>query len=82
MNLTNKDNEFVKIEFLLSGHNEVYQRQIFMFLDVIGTVGGVAGLIFPVIAIFTDMVAEHEFLIKFVKLAFIKREIDDKNSMI
>jgi hypothetical protein len=53
-----------------------------MFLDVIGTVGGVAGLIFPVIAIFTDMIAEHEFLIKFVKLAFIKREIDETSSKI
>ena len=65
--------QFMKVEFIISGHNDFYQRNVMKFLDVLGNIGGVLGLIFPVLNMIMSLYAEHFFVIKFIKMAFIKR---------
>ena len=66
--------EFAKMEFGITGHNDVYERDIIMYLDVIGNVGGILGFVAALLAFFVDPLQEHMFLIKFIKMAFITRE--------
>ena len=47
------------------------------FLDVLGNVGGVLGFFIPIIWFLVQPIAEHWFLIKFVKMAFITRQDED-----
>ena len=68
-----KEPEFLKIDFVICGHNDLYQRQIMMFLDVLGNIGGVLGFFVPLIYFAILPIARHKFLIKFVKMAFITR---------
>ena len=45
-----------------------------MFLDVLGNIGGIYSFFLPFVGFFIQSFAEHMFIIKFVKMAFIIRE--------
>jgi hypothetical protein len=65
------------IKLRMCGQNEQFYRIILNFLLIFGNIGGILGVFAPLLGIIVGAIAEHEFLIKFLKLSFLTRELDN-----
>lgn len=77
----NQNLVYSKLGFSFAKTNEIYMREIQTIFDVLGNVGGLYGLLLPLLGLIVGPFVEHQFWIKFVKMAFIQREMIEDDTI-
>jgi hypothetical protein len=59
-----RDTEYVRVQFMLSADQSMHYRNVYDFIQMLGDIGGLYGLVFSILQTVMAPLVEHAFQIK------------------